>query len=809
MDWVFQDIKFALRFLRKRWGVTGVAILVLGLGISLTASMYAIIKGVVLSGPDYPELDRIVFVRTTIPQSQFNQSVRIHDYLDWREQQSVFKEMAAYFTTAANLSGDNQRAEQYRGVRLTASTFALLGTQAILGRTFAPDEDLVVAEPKVILGYHVWEQRYDRDPDIVGKTIRVNARATTVVGVMPRGFRFPEEHDLWMPLATDPTSLDRRGGPGLSVLGRLEDNVTEGQAAVQLTAIARRLEQQYPQANKDIVPVVELWRDAQFVDDDTKGLLYTMFAAVVGVLLIACANVANLLFSMTMVRTRELAVRTALGAVRRRVLQQLLTETLVLAFGGAALGLMLSKLSLDLFTRVVAPLRPPPWMEFVLSPSVFLFILGTTFFVALASGILPALHATKVDANSVLQDQSRGSSSGNVGRWSTILVALEVALSCALLIGAGLTMRSTLEVGDSDFGLDRRNILTADLELPGATYDDSTSRQQVTDRLQRELEIIPGASKVAIASALPVLGTSLRFYGSSDNDYADDGDYPFGAFTRVTPAFFDVLGVPILTGRNFESTDALGTQPVVIVDQRFVDRNWPGEDAIGKQVRLGRSTSKNPWLTVVGVVRSFDMTEPLQFGGSSPEGMYVPIAQQPVSGLSVMLKMRGDPLNAASQLRTIVANVDPDIPVNQVNTLDKRIRDASLDFVIIGGMFATFGVVALILASIGLYAVMASSVSRRRSEVGIRMALGANGGRIIGLILQQGVKPVGVGMVVGLGLAVLLGKSLSTFLFNVSFVDPLTFVGIPLLLAGVSIAALLVPANRAARVAPVVALRAD
>ena len=809
MGWLIQDFKFAIRFLRKRWGVTSVAVLVLGLGISLTATMYAIIQGVVLSGPDYPDLQRIMFLRTTIPQSQFEQSVRIHDYIDWKEQQTVFKEMAAYFTTSANLSGDDDRAQTYRGVRLTSSTFKLVGKQAILGRTFTPDEDFLEGEQVVILGHHVWEQRYDSDPEIIGKTIRVNARSTTVVGVMPKDFRCPESHDLWMPLGTDPATLQRREGPGLAVLGRLADGVAQSAAEIQLTAIGRRLEQQYPELNKDIVPTLELWVDAQFVDDDTKGLLYTMFVAVVGVLLIACANVANLLFALSIGRARELAVRTALGAARFRVFRQLLTETLVLAFAGAGLGLVLAKFSLDLFTRVVTPLTIPPWMAFELSPTVLVFILGITFFVALASGILPALHATKSDINSILQDQSRGSSSRSISRWSTTLVALEVALSCALLVGAGLTMRSTLEVGNADYGLDRSNILTARLELPGATYPDSTSRQEVTDRLQRELETIPGATQVAVSSNMPVLGTSLRWYGSSDNDYADDSEYPFGAFTRVSSTFFDVIGVRIVVGRGFSVTDAWGSQRVVIVDERFVEKNWSGQDAIGKQVRLGRSASKNPWLTVVGVVSTFEMLQPLQFAAAPPEGMFVPIRQAPVSGLSLMLKVGGDPLAAAPQLREIVTRVDPDIPVNSVNTLDERIRQASLDLVIIGGMFATFGVVALILASIGLYAVMAFSVSRRTAEVGIRMALGADGGRIISLILRQGARPIVVGLVVGLGLAFLLGRSLSTFLFNVSAVDPLTFVGIPLLLATVSVVALLVPARRAAKVAPVVALRTD
>ena len=366
------------------------------------------------------------------------------------------------------------RVRNRAGVRLTASTFALLGKQALLGRTFTPQEDLVANELIIILGHHVWENRYDRDPDIIGKTIRVNASPHTVVGVMPPDFRFPELHDVWLPLGVDPTTLERRReGPGLRVLGRLADDATQTGAETQIATIARRLEQQYPETNEDILPVAELWADTQFVDDETRGILYTMFTAVIGVLLIACANVANLLFASTIARGKELAIRTALGATRNRVLRQLLSETLLLAVGGAVLGVVLSKFSLDLFTRVVTPLGIPPWMVFTLSPLVFVFVLGATFFAAFASGILPALHATRVDIHSILKDQVRGSSHGD-NKWSTALVVLEVAVSCALLVGAGLTVRSTFEQSAANHGLNIENILTARIGLPGATYPDST-----------------------------------------------------------------------------------------------------------------------------------------------------------------------------------------------------------------------------------------------------------------------------------------------------------------------------------------------
>ncbi len=420
MSLLFQDVGYAVRILRKRLGVTSVAVIVMALGISLTASMYAIIKGVLFSAPDFEAVEDIVYVQTTIPLSQFNQPVPIHDYLDWREQQTVFEEMAAYFNTSVNLSGDDVRAETYSGVRMTASTFDLLGRQPLLGRPFTPAQDLLPDQNEVILAYHIWVDRYGADPDILGKTIRVNARPTTVIGVMPDGFRFPERQDMWLPLAIDMAELERRDGPRLQVLGRLSDGATQADAFAQFTAIASRLEQQFPDTNKGIVPVMESWTEAQFVDDDTRSLLYTMFVGVFGVLLIACANVANLLFALTVARGKELAVRTALGAARFRVLRQLLSETLVLAAGGAVVGLVLTKFSLDLFTRVVTPLEIPPWMTFDVSPAVVMFVIGVTFLSALISGILPALQATRGDVHSILQDQSQAIGGAGSARGLTL-----------------------------------------------------------------------------------------------------------------------------------------------------------------------------------------------------------------------------------------------------------------------------------------------------------------------------------------------------------------------------------------------------
>jgi putative ABC transport system permease protein len=804
-----RNLRYALRSLTARWGVSLVAVFVMSLGISLTASMYAIIDGIVLSGPDYVAIDEIVHLQTTIPQSQFDQPVRIHDYLDWREQQSVFSHMAAYSGTGVSISGDGSRAETFSAARISASTLALLGVTPFMGRGFSDEDDFRTDLDIVILAYHVWANRFDGDPGIIGRTIRLNARPTTVIGVMPEGFRFPEMHDMWLPLNIDPGLVERGEGPGLNVLGRLGSGSTEEEARSQLTAIAARLEQQYPDSNREIVPVVEMWREAAFVDAETKGLLYTMFVAVIGVLMIACANVANLLFATTIGRSKELAVRTAMGASRTRVLAQLLGEAVLLAAGGAILGIVLSWFSLDMFSRVVAELSPPPWMVFELNAGVLGFVIAITFAAALASGVLPAIYATRSDVHSILQDQSRGTSSRAANRWSTLLVSLEVALSCALLVGAGLMVRSTIAVGNADFGVDTDGILTARFNLPPETYPDSLAVREATELILAELKGIPGVTEAALSSSLPVMGTSLRFYGVRDRQYSGEGEFSFGGYTFVSPDFFEMLGVTVVAGRTFEDTDVMDSDRLMVVDQRFADLNWPGQDPLGRQVRLGRLDSDRPWHTVVGVVESLEMLQPLQFGADPPEGMFVPLSQQPATGLAIMLRGDGDPGSLAQPVRDLIMRVDPDIPVRLVDALDARVEDQSLDIRIIGGMFATFGIVALILASVGLYAVMAFSVSRRKTEVGIRMALGAHRGRIVRLVLSQGARPLVGGLAVGMLLAFGLGKALATFLFNVGSLDPVTFIGVPMLMVVVSVLALIVPAGRASRVPPVAALREE
>ena len=801
------DIAYALRFLRKRLRFTGVAVVVMALGISLTTTMYAIIEGVVFGGPDWDGLDRITLLHTTHPETNFQASLRTHDYLDWREQERVFDEMAAYYWWAVTLSGDGSRAERYRGARVTSSTFDLVGVEPILGRVFTSEDDFRPDRNVVVIGYDVWRNRYDSDPNIVGRTLRLDARPVTVIGVMPENFRFPDSQEMWMPIEVDPASLGRREGPGLQVLGRMAPGVEIDEVRRQLGTVAERLERQYPQANRGIRPVVEFYTEERLVPPDIKGLLYVMFAAVIGVLLIACANVANLLFALTMARGKELAVRTAMGADRWRVLRQLLMESLVLAAGGAVIGVGLSWVSLKVFSRYVARTGPPAWLTFGISPTVLAFVVGITFVAALAAGLVPALFATRADVAGALRDQGRGGSSRSVSRWSSGLVALEVAVSCALLIGAGLMVRTSLSIGQNDYGVDVAGVLTASIWLPTESYPDSAAQFSAVERMRDEIEVLPGARTVAVGSNLPGLGTGTRAYEVRGREYIDAGDFAFTGRTLITPEYFEIFGVDMLAGRNFTTADTRGSEFVTIVDRRFAEKNWPGADPLGRQIRLGGMDSEQPWMTVVGVVNRVQMTDPDDFGGLPPEQIFLPAAQHPMQSYELMLRSAGDPLGLAAPLREAVAALDSDIPVGSVQTLEERHRDRNFQYTIMSWMFSIFGIVALVLASAGLYAVMSFSVSRRKVEVGVRMAMGADGGSILRLIVLQGSLPLMTGLLVGVPLAYGMGRSLASQLYGVSATDPVTFTGIPLLLVLVGLTALLMPAGRASRIDPVVALR--
>ena len=807
MQSLLRDVRYALRSLRKAPGLTGIAILALTLGIGLTTTMFSIVYGALLKGLPYPDGDRIVAVNRNNAARGINQSgISILDYGDYRTQQRSFAELAAVTSGTIFVSGD-EKAERFDGSWITANALSMLGVRPLIGRHFRPGEDTPQGEKVAILSYSMWHDRYASDEKIVGRVIRVNGVPTTVVGVMPEHFEFPENDKIWLPLQTDPNATDRAHSPQYQIIGELKPGASLDQANVELATIAKRLASAYPEADEGFTTSAQNFADS-YVGKEPRQLLYTMLTAVFFVLLIACANVANLLLDRAAHRTKEVGVRTALGASRGAVVRQFLAESLVLSAAATALGIGLAHFGLDAFTRVIAATTQiPPYMDFELHPQVLLFTICVAALTTLVAGAIPAYQSSRADINEILKDDSRGASSFRIGRISKGLVIFEIALSCGLLVAAGLMIKSVAILRNMDPGFTTKDVFTARVGFPAA-YTDTIAQWRFFDEALQKVSAIPGVVSASVSSGLPATrqGFGGNTFGVEGQSYLKDKDYPNSRWLSVTPDFFNTLKTPVLEGRTFTISDRPDELPVAIVNREFVSKFFKNQSPIGKRIRLGASSSKQPWLTIVGVVGN-------QFTGDNERpivpAIYQPLAQSRVSFAWISARTSVPPTSIAASVRRAVASVNADIPLYWVDSLDSQIAKQVWFVRVFGTMFMIFGFVALFLASVGLYAVMAFSVSRRIREVGIRMALGARAADVVRMIFRQGLIQLAIGMTIGLLLAVGIGSTLKAILFQVQPRDPQIFVGVAGVLTLVGLVACLVPARRATQVDPLVALRSE
>lgn len=805
MTGLWKEFRYAARGLVREPGTAFLAVLALGLGIGLTTVMFSIVNGAILQGLPFEASDRILHLeRANLSEGIESMEVTIHDFVDWRAQQASFGSLAAYYEGTVNVSG-TERAERYDGAFVTASTFSLLRVRPALGRLFREDEDEPGAAPVIVLGYHVWQDRYAGDPGVLDRTIRVNGEQATIVGVMPEGFRFPIAQDVWVPLRMDPVALERGEGTTLEVVGRLRDGVSPDRAAAEMQTIASRLAEEYPETNEGVSAVVQPFTH-EYVGDEPRAMLFTMLAAVFLVLLIACANVANLLLARTVTRSRELAIRSAIGASRWRVVFHLLAEGLTLALAGAVLGIGIAWVGIGLFNRAIAPTDPPFWIQVGLQTPVLLFVLGITALAGIVSGLAPALQASGKALNEILKDESRGSSGFRIGRLSRGLVVAEVALSVGLLVGAGLMIRSVAKLGSLDYGFATEEVFTARLGLFETDYPDSTSRRAFFRELVPRLAALPGARGAAATTALPGIWNPSTPVTAEGRTYDRDQDVPFVRFAAVTPGFFEVLDVEVARGRGFRAQDGPEGTPVAVVNRSFAARHFSGEDPLGRRIRLGRGDEGEPWRTIVGVVPDLYM-EGVENRDGEPDGLYIPLAQSDARFVSLAIRAGSDPMRLAGPARDIVTRVDPNLPLYWVRTLQAGIDETTWYFRVFGTLFAVFGLVALLLASIGLYGVMATSVGNRTTEIGIRMALGAGARDVLRLVLRQGLAQIALGTGAGIVLAFFLARGLQLLLYDVAPWDPTTFVLILTVLGTTGLLASWLPARRATRVHPMAALR--
>jgi predicted permease len=806
MSGLLKELRYAVRMLRKNPGTSLIAVLALGLGIGLTTIMFSIVYGAVWKGLPFEGAEKLVHVeRNNLAEDIESMEVPIHDFLDYREAQTSFEGLAGFYSGTVNLAG-TERPERYDGAFISANAFELIRVQPVLGRSFQEGEDTPAADPVMLLGYHVWQDRFGGDPEVVGQIARVNGEQTTIVGVMPEGFRFPIAEDVWLPLRMDPLELERGEGLTLEVFGRLRDGLSMDQASAEMQAIATRLAEEYPKTNEGVGAVLQPFIE-EYIGAEPRAMLYTMLAAVFLVMLVACANVANLLLSRAATRSKELAIRSAVGASRLRVIMQLVGEGIVLASAGAVLGIGISVLGIGMFNRALEPTDPPFWIDIGLNTVVLVFVIGVTVLAGVLSGILPAIQASGSAVNEVLKDESWGSSGFRVGKLSNGLVMGEIALSLGVLVAAGLMIKSVTNLNTIDYGFDTETTFTARMGLFEADYPDTTSRREFYREVLRRVEQRPGVEAAAIVTALPGAWSYGSQFGVEGESYDRDQDYPVARFATVSPDFLDVYGVKVLEGRSFGPEDTYGAMPVAIVNQSFAEQFYPEGSAIGKRVRQGDSETEEPWRTIVGVVPDMYM-QGLSNMEEDPWGVYFPLDQYDTRFAYVALRSAGeDPMTLAAGARDDVMAVDQDIPLYWVQTHQAAIDEQTWFFRIFGNLFMVFGFVALFLAAVGLYGVMSASVSNRTSEMGIRMALGAQGGDVLRLVMKQGAIQVGIGMALGLALAALLSRGLELVLFQVEPWDPFVFALIAVVLAAVGMLASYIPALRATRVDPAVALR--
>ncbi len=800
-----RELGFALRSLRSQPGLSFIAVTALGLGIGFTAVMFSIVYGALYRGLPFTDGDRICAVIGTNPQEDIEQTpVSIHDYTDWREQQTSLEELAAFYSGTVNVTVGEQP-ERYDGAFMTASAFRVVGVQPFLGRTFTDEEARPGAPPLLVLGHHVWRDRFASDPGVLGRAVKVNGEEATIIGVMPEGFRFPQLEDLWVPLRLDPLALPRGEGSTVTPFGKLRSGVTPEQATAELSGIARRLAEAYPESNRGLDAVVKPYTKMA-MGGDSEPIMLSMLGTVLLVLIVACVNVANLLLARAAGRTKELAIRTAMGASRSRLLLHLVAEASILALAGAALGALVAKLGLDFFTRVVEPTQPPFWMAFTVDGPILLFIMGVTLLAARVSGLIPGLKVSGSRTHELLKDESRGSSSLRIGRLSRFLVMGEVALSVGLLVSAGLMVKGMIRLRTLDYGFERQEVLTARLGLFPAEYPGAEDRRLFFQELLDGLQARPEVVTAALANTLPGLGANTVRFALAGETHAQETDYPRTRTAFVTPGFFETFGVQPLQGRTFERSDHASGLPVAVVNAGFAQRFFPGQDPLGRQIRMGTAEGEEPWLTIVGVVPDLLM-QGVANSDEVTQGVYLPLAQSDAQFISIAVRGRGDPMALASVVRDQVRALSPDTPLYWVRTQERALAEENWVVDVFGGLFAVFGLGALFLAAVGLYGVMAFSVKQRTQEVGIRMALGARAGTVLGMVLTQGVRQIVVGLVVGLGLGALLSRGLGEFLTLVDPWDPTVFGGIALVLLLTGLLASYVPALRATRVSPVEALR--
>jgi putative ABC transport system permease protein len=800
MQSLLQDLRYALRSLFKSPGFAAVALVTLTLGIGANAAIFSVVNAVLLSPLPYETPDKLVWVWGYVPQRGATQaSISPPDFLDYRSQNQVFETIAAFtgIPSGVNLTGGDEP-ERVEALGVSADFFEVLGVAPQLGRGFLADEEKTGRNQVVILSQGLWQRRFGANPDVVGQTLTINGGSATVIGVMPRGFEFPAQAELWFPLAFDAPNMSVRSAHFLRAIARLKQNVSIEQAQTDLDSITGRLAEQFPDSNTDygarLVPLRER------VVGNWQPALLTLLVAVGFVLAVACANIANLLLARAATRHKEIAVRMALGAGRGRIVRQLLTESLLLSVLGGGLAILFAMWGVDLLVASSPDIIPRAGSVKV-DGHVLGFTLAVSLLTGLIFGLVPALGASKPDLGESLKEGGKGSSAGaGRNRVRNALVVAEIALSLVLLIGTGLLVKSFVRLGQEDPGLNPSGVLTMQINLAGSKYPKDDQYIGFYRQLLEGIEAVDGVRAAGAISELPL--TRQR----NDGDFTVEGRplLPSGQklisdMRVITPGYFDAMEIPILRGRGFTDRDDPGAPRVSIINDVMASEFWPDQDPVGKYIKVGSTAFE-----IVGVVRG---VRHRGLGGRPFREIYFTYYQSPRNSMNLVVRASTDPMSIAAGVRGQVLQVDKDQPVSNITTMEQLLSRSVAQQRFNMTLLGVFAALGLTLAVVGIYGVMNYSVTQRTREIGIRMALGAGRRDVLKLVVGQAVRLAIVGVVVGSGAALALTRLMTTLLYEVSATDPATFVILAVLLSGVATLAGYVPARRAARVDPITALR--
>jgi putative ABC transport system permease protein len=801
-----RDIRYAVRSLVHDAGVSAIVIVCLSLGIGVNATLFSLVDGILIQSLPFADADRLLFLTENNERRGIRESdVSYPDLKDFRERTTAFAAIAAIDGRTIALT-EGVEPERFSGAAMTWNMFPVLGVAPILGRHFNPEDDRPGAEPVVMLGHEVWQRRYHGDPSLVGRSVSVNGRPHTVVGVMPPGFMFPEQQKIWIPLAPL-AEKDERTARNLFTFGRLKPGVDMTRAREDMKSMSAALAREYPTTSDGWSASAGPLSDA-FIPDDVRLVLLTMMGAVTIVLMIACANVANLMLARASGRQREFCVRAALGAGRARLIKQLLIECVVLGLASAPLGLAIAYVGVWLLDQAVPPGQVPYYIHWEISARGITYTIVISALTGLVFGLAPALQAGRLNLQEALRDGARGSGqSGKRARLRNGLVIVEVAMALILLVGASLFVRSFLNLQSASPGFDTAPLMTARLFMSGESYATDDQKAQRVEDVVRRIEALPGVTSLFASNFVPLDAGGGSGHAIVDGRALPKGEEPTILFTAVTPHLYKTMGLAILKGRDFTDSEGIGTTPVAVINETMAKKLWPDADPVGRRFRLVERDAAE-WFTVIGVgpdIRMFDMDD------DTPDFSvaYVPYRFAGFANIGVTIRAAGDPASLAGAVRGAIRASDSTLPIFDLRTMEDLRRQGFWQFRLFGFMFGIFGAAALFLAGVGVYGVLSFSVSQRTQEMGVRIALGAKQSDVLRLVVRQGVTLAAMGVALGLVGAFGITRVIRSLLYNVTPTDPISFGGVAAFLALIAVLASYLPARRATNVDPIVALREE